>query len=105
MPPLRPASETVMARLGAEVPSAPVCREAPVPFSSYSIRSSSRRMTGPYCTATTVRLFVLVLGARARLLLWGALLTLLDELADLVPALAADLLVERRAPLRLDRLA
>src|SRR5512142_1277047 len=38
-------------------------------------------------------------------LLLGALLPLLDQLADLVPALPADLLVEGRAPLRLDGLS
>src|SRR5918911_245167 len=42
---------------------------------------------------------------RAVPLLGRSLLALLDELADLVPALAADLLVERRAALGLDRLA
>src|SRR5512138_1905370 len=37
--------------------------------------------------------------------LLGSLLPLLDQLADLVPTLAADLLVERRAALGLDGLA
>src|SRR6266498_2770792 len=49
--------------------------------------------------------FAAVVVAGARLSLRSARLALLDELADLVPALAADLLVEGRAPLRLDGLA
>src|SRR6516225_9997876 len=95
MPPLRPASDTVMPRRTA--PSSGSPRRAS--FSSSAIVSPSRHLHGALPFAAPVA------GAHVPLTTTTAGLPLLDELTDLVAALAADLLVEGRPPLGLDRLA
>src|SRR6266542_3119818 len=100
MPPLRPASETVIAFRCGVAPSVPSRRGVPVPF---PFPPSS--MCSPSAGSSGLGLFTALVLARALAALGRALLPLLDELADLVSALAADLLVEGRPALRLDRLA
>src|SRR5215208_1170012 len=92
MPPFRPASETVIALRAGRSDSSGWPTAPGFPSSSIYASHSVRRLLP-------------VMGRSAFAGVRHSLLPLLDQLADLVSALAADLLVERGAALGLDGLA